>query len=128
MTLWRKSGCIGIIGAAGPFKTSTDLYQKTDLSRPECSLLARLRTRHCGLNYYLWRFKKEESAGCNMSGYEMETVKHFLLEGPGYWKGRRIIRNKVRTGNMKMKYLLGDHDGVKEAMRYVKVTRRFEDA
>jgi hypothetical protein len=48
-------------------------------------------------------------------GCEKETVEHFLRECPGYWKETgRGLRNKGATGNWKMKYLLGDHEGVKK--------------
>src|SRR6266516_1263810 len=57
--------------------------------------LAQLRTGHCGLNYYLWRFKKEDSAECMSCGYEKETVEHFLTECPSFWEERRELRKKV---------------------------------
>src|SRR5262249_19266039 len=40
-----------------------ELY-KTIKSRQSCATLAQLRTGHCGLNYYLARFKKADNPKC----------------------------------------------------------------
>jgi len=58
-------------------------------------MLAQLRTGHCGLKYYLWRFKIADNPECNKCGYEKETVEHFLLECPAYRKERWELSKKV---------------------------------
>jgi hypothetical protein len=87
-----------------------------------------LRTGHCGLNYYLWRFKKIEEAECKKCGNgKQETVEHFLLECKGYCRERWKLRNKVGERNMKVETLLGRKDTVKDTMEYVEETKRFEE-
>jgi hypothetical protein len=100
-----------------------ELYKEVK-GRATSALLAQLRTGHCRLNYYLWRFKKSESAKCEKCGYEKETVEHFLLECPNFWRERHELRKKVGTGRMRVATLLGDKDTVQATMEYISATRR----
>ena len=84
-----------------------------------------MRTGHCGVNYYLWRFKKVESAECEMCGYEKETVEHFLVECPSFWKERYELKKKIGTGRMSLAILLGDKEAVRATMEYISMTGRF---
>jgi hypothetical protein len=106
-------------------KVGPELYKEIK-GRETCTLLAQLRTGHCGLNHYLWRFKKVESAKCKMCGYEKETVEHFLVECPYFWEERQELRRKVGTGQMKMAVLLGDKNAISATMEYISATRRFK--
>ena len=73
------------------FKQGQELY-KAIKHRNSCAILTQLRTGHCGLNGYLSKVKKIESAKCDYCGYEKETVEHFLLECPQFQEQRIILR------------------------------------
>ena len=113
-----------ISGKAGT-KEGPELYNGLK-SRAESALLAQLRTGHCGLNYYLWRFKKEDSAECMSCGYEKETVEHFLTECPSFWEERRELRKKVGEGRMRIATLLGEHKAIGATMEFIMKTKRFK--
>jgi len=95
--------------------------------RSNAALLVQLRTGHCGLNHYLARFNKINSAECSRCGYEKETVEHFLLECPAHWEPRKELRRKVGNGRMSVEALLGDKEVVGMTVEFVGRTRRFED-
>jgi hypothetical protein len=82
------------------------LYNKIP-SRNLCAKTIQLRTGHCGLNKYLCRFGIIDSPVCEC-GSGQETVEHFLLECPLYREQRRVLRNKVGSGRMRVDVLLGD--------------------
>jgi hypothetical protein len=46
-------------------KVGPQLYKEVK-GRATSAPLAQLGTRHCGLNHYLYRFKKVEGAGCDL--------------------------------------------------------------
>jgi len=95
--------------------------------RSDAALLVQLRTGHCGLNQYLARFNKIESAECTRCEYEKETVEHFLLECPAHWEARNELRRKVGNGKMTMVELLGNKEVVGATVEFVKMTRRLEE-
>ena len=95
--------------------------------RSDCAILTQLRTGHCGLNSYLFRFNKAESAECPHCGYAKETVEHFLLECPVYWEERHVLRVKAGATKMTLSGLLGDKDVVSATLEYVRNTRRFSE-
>ena len=103
-------------------KTGVRLYK--DLTWKETSVLARLRTGHCGLNGFLHRINRSDTANCEC-GYERETVKHFLIDCPTYADERRTMRTKVGSRNMRVERLLGDRKHVRHTLEYVARTRRF---
>jgi hypothetical protein len=113
-----------IAGKAGT-KVGPELYKEVK-GRATSALLAQLRTGHCGLNYYLCRFKKAESAECEMCGYEKETVEHYLVECPSFWRERRELRRKVGAGQMRIAILLGEKEAVRATMEYISATGRFK--
>ena len=106
-------------------KTGPELYKEVK-GRATSTLLAQMRTGHCGLNHYLYRFKKVESAECEVCGYEKETVEHFLVECPGFWEERQELRRKVGVGRMKVAILLGDSKAIGATMEYISKTKRFK--
>jgi hypothetical protein len=107
-------------------KVGPDLYKEAGGGRATGALLAQFRTGHCGLNYYLSRFKIVERAACEKCGYEKETVEHFLMECPSFWRERQALRTMVGTGRLKMAVLLGDKEGIKATMQYISATGRFK--
>ena len=107
------------------FKQGQELY-KAIKHRNSCAILTQLRTGHCGLNGYLSKVKKIESAKCDYCGYEKETVEHFLLECPQFQEQRIILRRKVGTRQMVMASLLGNKEVAKATLEYVTSTRRFK--
>ena len=58
-------------------KRGTKLYSKIG-NRKISARLAQLRTGHCALNGYLYRFGKKSSPTCEC-GYGKETVEHYFL-------------------------------------------------
>jgi len=92
-------------------------------SRSSCSIIAQLRTGHCGLNKYLHRFGKTHSPYCKC-GYGKETVEHFLLECRNYKEQRKLLKKNVGTGKMKTDKLLGDAKLLKHTLEYIKTTGR----
>jgi endonuclease/exonuclease/phosphatase (EEP) superfamily protein YafD len=114
-----------IIGPIQSKPPGRDLYNSAP-NRKIAAALAQLRTGHCGLNYYLWRFKKIESSKCEGCGYERETVEHYLLECPKFREERRKLRDKIGgVGKMKVKTLLGDKKIIGRTMEFVTNTKRF---
>lgn len=89
--------------------------------------MAQPRTGHCGLNYYLWRFKKVESAECEMYGYEKETIERYQVECPSFWRERRELRRKVSVGRMRIAILLGEKEAVGVTMEYISATGKFKN-
>jgi len=106
-------------------KTGPELYKEVK-GRATSTLPAQMRTGHCGLNYYLYRFKKVESAECEACGYEKETVEHFPVECPGFWEERCELRRKAGVGRMKIAILLGDSEAIGATMEYISKTKRFK--
>src|ERR1700739_2348446 len=95
--------------------------------RSACSTLAQLQTGHCGLNSYLYRFNKVESAQCQHCGHNQDTVEHFLLECDKHWETRSELHNKVGTGNMMLANLLGKKELVGATLEFVAATGRFKE-
>ena len=93
--------------------------------RSGCAILTQLRTGHCSLNSYLFRFNKAESAECPHCGYTKETVEHFLLECPVYWEERHMLRTKVGSTRMTLSGLLRDKVVVNATLEYIRNTGRF---
>jgi hypothetical protein len=94
-------------------------------ARPKCALMAQLRTGHCGLNHYLWRFKKSESAECEYCGDSRETIEHFILDCPAHWEARKKIRGKMGTGNMTLAAILGSECSADMVAEYAANTGRY---
>ena len=89
-------------------------------------MLAQLRTGHCGLNQYLWRFKKVDNAECGNCGYQKETVERFLIECPAYYEERWDLEKTLGPEAMKVAFLLGNRKAVKATMEFVKKTGRLK--
>ena len=106
-------------------KEGPELYGGIE-NRAAAALLAQLRTGHCGLNHYLWRFKRAEKAECEKCGYEKETVEHFLLECPSFWEERQELRRRVGTGEMRTAVLLGNKNVVNATLDYIFKTGRLK--
>ena len=102
-----------------------NLYKR--LTREQSTILAQLRTGHCALNQYLWRFKKVESSVCEQcEGDQVETVEHYLIECEAHWEARMKLRRKIGDRRMRVEVLLGDASAVKATLQYIAETRRFE--
>ena len=91
-------------------------------SRNTATTLARLRTGHCGLNYYLHRFNLARTPYCSC-GYAKETVEHYLLECRLYYKERKELRKKIGPGKLTVDRLLGVPRFSKHTMEYVESTK-----
>jgi hypothetical protein len=102
-----------------------ELYKEAE-GRATSALLAQLRTDHCRLNHYLYEFKKVEGVRRGMCGYEKETVEHFLVEFPSFWRERCELRSRVSTGRMRIATLLGEKEAVRAIMEYISATGRFK--
>ena len=87
--------------------------------------VSRLRTGHCHLNEYLYRFGIIESPQCEC-GAERETVDHYLLNCELYDEARDILRRKVGVQGMRTSMLLGNNQMVKETIKYIEKTERLK--
>lgn len=77
------------------------------LSFNEASILVQARTKHCGLNAYLFRNKLADSAACEC-GRGDETVLHTLLRCNLYAKARNALREAEGDRWGDASYLLGE--------------------
>jgi hypothetical protein len=106
------------------FQTGIKYYRSAP-TRKSATLLAQMRTGHCGLNLYLNRFKKVPSPFCECR-YQKETVEHYLLECRRFKEERNVIlRRIVGSTKMKMRILLGESKYIKHVAKYVEETKRF---
>ena len=92
--------------------------------RKHVTWIAQLRTGHCHLNEYLYRFNKIETPECEC-GAEKETVDHFLLRCQLYDEERDMLRRKVGAEGMITSVLLGDKPIINETVEYIEKTGRF---
>jgi len=99
----------------------------SDLSRKAASLITQLLTTHIPLNSFLKRIKKVDSARCPACGTNPETVRHFLLECPGYAFERWMLENWLRKKRkaLTLENLLGDADIMVPLANYLEATHRF---
>jgi hypothetical protein len=101
-------------------------FYKGFKKRKDAALIAQLRTGHCGLNGYLQRFNKVESADCEACNEgQRETVEHYLLECKGFIDERERLERRVGKGNMKLEALLGTTKMARETLVYIEETKRF---
>src|SRR5271169_1644278 len=112
----------------GPIDTPLLEYTNVIRTRAAEAQLAQLRTGHCGLNHYLYRFKKRDDAGCEQCyGCDKETVEHFLLECPAYWEARLELKQKMGPQGMRLDKVLGDKEGAIAMAKYVERTGRLKE-
>ena len=104
--------------------TGLELYG-TLQRRQDVVCITRLRTGHCRLNEYLYRFNRIETPKCEC-GAEKETVEHYLLNCELYDEERDVLRRRVGAQGMRCSILLGDKRIIKDTMEYIKKTGRFE--
>ena len=104
-------------------KTDSTLYKMEN--RKDATKIAQLRTGHCRLNNYLYRFDNKNSSYCQC-GYEKETVKYYLLEYRNYKEQRKKLRRKIGAEKMWMIRLLEDLKLIKYALKYIHATDRLE--
>jgi ribonuclease HI len=101
-------------------KIYSSITKRQDTARLVC-----LRTGHCSLNDYLYRFGIEESPMCECNDEIIETVDHFLTRCPRYERERaKLIRN-VGVGGMWVDELLGDAEKIRHTLKYISSTGRF---
>ena len=94
-------------------------------SQSTTTKLAQLRTGHCRLNSYLYRFNIVESGECECEEGR-ETVEHFLLACKKYTEDRKTLRKKVGFEGMKVRHLLGDKKAVKHTIEFINRTGRLD--
>ena len=105
--------------------TGPTLYGALQQPWKHVVLITRLRTGHCHLNEYLYRFNKIETPECEC-GAEKETVNHFLLNCELYDEERDELRRRVGVQGMRSSVLLGDNKIIKNAVEYIEKTGRFK--
>ena len=71
----------------------------------------------------LTRPNPNPSPGC---GGAEETVHHFLMMRPKYQRLRDGMRKEVGVGGMKMEKLLGDSRRIKDMVKFIESTDRFD--
>ena len=115
-TVWRIMKSKGV-------KAGSKLYN-TMRNRRTMTTLVRLRTSHCGLNHYLYRFNIKNISYCEC-GQGKETVEHYLLECRKYNEQRKKLRKEVGIGKMKIA-ILGYPKIIKHMMKFVRATKGSE--
>ena len=105
-------------------KQSSQIYEKLS-KRKHIAWIAWLRTGHCPLNNYLKRINRINDATCIGCGDAKETVQHFLLVCQKYERLKDGMRKKVGVGGMKMEKLLGDPRRIKDTVKFIESTERF---
>jgi len=104
--------------------TGPELYGALQ-QRKHVVYITRLRTGHCHLNDYLYRFNIIETPECEC-GAEKETVDHYLLNCELYDEERHVLRKKVGAQGMKTSVLLGDNKIIQDTVEYIEKTGRFK--
>jgi len=102
-------------------KVGTKFYNRFS-NRKSATTLARLRTGHCGLKQYQYRFNLVDSPFCEC-GEGKETVEHYLLECILHAAARNELRKKVTIGEMRLDLLLGDPKLAKHTVDFVATTK-----
>jgi ribonuclease HI len=102
-------------------KSGTKLYSAIS-NRAVVAALTRLRTGHCRLNHYLYRFKLADTPFCEC-GHGKETVEHYLLECKLYAEQRKELRKKVGVGRMRIEKLLGQPKLIKHTVEFLASTK-----
>jgi len=105
-------------------QTGPKLYENVG-KRHDVAQLARLRTGHCSLNQYLYRFNHSDTPCCECNEKTIETVQHYLLQCPRYDRQRAKLLKKVGVGGMWIEKLLGYPKLVNHTLEYIKDTKRF---
>ena len=100
-------------------------YYKAAKTRKTATTLAQLRTGHCQLNSYLYRFKKVASPYCQCR-YQPETVQHYMLECRNYKKERDWLQRKIGYHNMRLGIMLGDPKMIHHTAKYIEMTKRMK--
>jgi ribonuclease HI len=98
-----------------------------EISRRSASLITQLYVGHAPLNEFLKRFKRADSARCPACGAGSETVRHFLLECPGYAHKRWILEKRLsrRHKALTMENLLGDAEATIPLSNFIRASHRF---
>ena len=99
-------------------------YQAVTLIRRQTAQLAQLRTAHCSLNQYLYRFGHADSPRCECRSGAIENVEHFLLHCPRYDSQRAKLMREGGVCGMRMEKLLGHPRMVQHTLKYVEETGR----
>lgn len=94
-------------------------------TRSETSALIQLRTRHIPLNAHLHRIKQVDHPFCRFCPGTREDVPHLLLQCPQYINERVKLQRELGRRASDISYLLGTNDGVKQTMKYLRETGRF---
>jgi ribonuclease HI len=100
---------------------------KADIPRRSASLVTQLLIGHIPLNEYLKRINKTDSANCPACGAGHETVRHFLLECPGYAHERWALEKslKKRHKDLTLDNLLGDAEATIPLTNFISASLRF---
>jgi hypothetical protein len=80
------------------------------LDRPDTAILVQLRTGHIGLNDYMARIHRADSAAC-LCGAEAETVSHFLFHCSLWDSPRQELQQVLGDRRSDLSYALGGWSG-----------------
>jgi ribonuclease HI len=95
-------------------------------NRAQTSMMMQLRTARIGLNRHLYQLSLTDKPTCPHCPHEEETVRHFLIECPYYWKARQPIRLLLRRDFHKMTAWLANTKSRQLVLNYIANTKRFE--
>src|SRR5947207_12439867 len=93
--------------------------------RNSATKIAQLRTGHCGLNRYLYRFDIKNTSYYHYK-YKKETMKHYLLECRKFREQRKKLRKEVEIAKMRVARLLGNTKLIKHTLEYINAIGRLE--
>ena len=85
------------------------------MTQEDVKILVQLRTGHVGLNSYLYRVKKTDSAACEC-GMGEETVAHFLFLCPRWVNERQDLRHILQDRWADLSYTLGGWSSRKDTI------------
>ncbi|KAK7006698.1 hypothetical protein R3P38DRAFT_3214056 [Favolaschia claudopus] len=121
---WRTSprhARIAFFDSPTPSNVVSKMYN--GLSRPQCSILAQLRTGHIELNAYLFRFHLAPSPSCPHCNVP-ESVPHFLLLCPAYRAQRLRLYMRLGTARVTLRRLISSKHDPNPVLAFVRDTHR----
>jgi ribonuclease HI len=112
------------INAGLPAKRFTKVTH--GLRRREISTMIQLRTSHIPLNAHLHQINQINHPSCSQCETDdIEDIQHYLFICPRYQAERHTLERELKRDAQNLSFLLGDPTGVKELLKYIKATGRF---
>ncbi|KAH9809077.1 hypothetical protein DFH28DRAFT_907042 [Melampsora americana] len=88
-----------LLGVFNPKETFESLPK---LTRPDATLITQIRSGHCSLNRFFFRFKNSDSRNCSLCS-QYENVQHLLLNCKKFARLRRDLYKAANEAGVPMK-------------------------